>query len=596
MRVSGTAILRCVLPWVFVVAASTAACSHGGGRRADVPPARPEPDSAAGPTVAAEADARPDAEPPRPKLFDEAELERLRQGILAEARANQTRECRRPLLRGVPRPRRADEDLLELVMGPSPAAACRDAVHGNGGVLIPLTRYLGDVRPAGMPKRRLPFARPADQPLGKWASAFQQVDTACASLPEMIRRAANHEDACNPYLPGRRALPLLLGQLDIARAAGLIARRWMRAGRFEEAGRLLLDAVRVSQDFGRGGGWVSAMIAVVAMETLAAEVELLFNAPAPFPDGLAASLQAELTALLASEPHPSDHFADDCLQLELQDILPALMPAGWMPPGGWDAGREPDPAADAAPASAVPAGYPPATPPADAQALALLAAQDIRDRFLSACPPGCAREGCVDGIETAVAALGRGLDLRREGLELLTAGLRPGADLAAVRSRIRELLVEATVALTMPLYAEFPARTLARPFLLAAFRLHAAFRAVTDETGRCPRLSDFDREPLLSARADAPVGRRLQIDGGEEPGTYRVTTERPLWTPKADDDPTEVRPFLVLRCPGARELPDLPPPEEEPADAEPGDAAPSDAVPAAPEPPERACGTPRDPV
>ncbi|MBI5503008.1 MAG: hypothetical protein HY907_22375 [Deltaproteobacteria bacterium] len=561
MDPTGSGLLCRVAAWAALAVVSGMACARGSERRAD------------GASVVVPADAGRQASGPdvasRPRLFDEARIEALRDEFLEQAAANRTRVCRRPVLRGETLPGPADDDLLAIVADTGPAAACRAAVYENGRVLVPLTRFIADSVPAGTPRRSPPPARPLDQPLGEFGEVFEMVEAACAGLPEAIRRAVGHEDACNPYLPGRRAMPRMREQVNVARAAGLLARRSMREGRLEEAGRLLMDALRLGQDFGRGGSWIGPMISTVAIRVLAGDVELLFNAPSAFPEGLAASLQAELTALLSSEPHPSEYFADDCLQVVLQDLLPSLMPAGWTPPGGWDVDKGP-PNTVTGEGEASGDGEGNDVAPRDARALALLATRSVRERFLSACPRESTREACIDGIAAAVAALGDSFKTMVEGHELLEAALQPNPDGAALREQVVRLLVDATAITAMEMLARFPRETQTRTFWLAALRLHAAFRAATDAAGSCPTLAAFDEEPLLSARGDAPVGRLLQVDAGEASETYVVTIARPLWTPRPEDDATESHPFLLLRCPGARELPALPVPT---APAETVDAA-----------------------
>lgn len=495
------------------------------------------------------------------RLVGEDEVASLIAGILKEAEANAHRVCRRPVLRGEALPGPADDDIAAVVEDPGPATDCRASVQRSRDLVVAATRYAAESLPAGWRPRSIPYARPMDEPASGPAATLDEAEHACARATEALGRAVSHEDSCDPYLAGRRARPVLAGLADLTHGIGLVARQWMREGRIEDAARLLLDGLRFFQDLGRGGTWVSAMIGVALARILAPDIELLFDFPGQFPAGLAASLQGELTALLAAEPHPSVHFADECLDSELQDVLPNLMPDGWTPPGGWDDGTKPGPARATSTSGSM--------DPRDEQALSLLALQEVRDRFLSACPAGCTREACAAGVASATAAAPGSAELRGKALGLIHAALQPGAEAGAQRTRLRKMMVESLVGLAMPMFAGFPARTQERIFLLAGFRLLAAFRQVTDATGRCPQPADFDQEPLLSARRDAPGGGLLQVEVNEPSRTYLVTTAAPLWTSRPHDDPTESHPFLVLRCPAARELPAAPVPATEPVNAGP---------------------------
>jgi hypothetical protein len=492
----------------------------------------PSPPAADTPGTAAETGTR-DA---RSRWVTEDELAAWRREAEAEADANRVRRCPRPPLRGDPLPDPADDDLAAFVEPPDDLAECVDTVQAVRTELLAL-RHPVDEPPQGLPRRLPGWWRALDDP-GLPVDAIRRVEQACAGLPDRLRRAVSHDDACSPYAPGRRRVPSVQPPVRLAQALEVLAREALAAGRPDRAADLALDTLRLGQDLRRGPvSWLVAVVSLVFTETAAGALQAVLDLPGALPDGLAARLSAELEQLAATEPHPAAWIDGDALGTVLQELLPVLAEPGWEPPGGRNGARE----------RRAPILVARGLPAADQAALGWAGLRRIREAFRAACPPDTAVRACVDGL----LAAGRGLGAAaREpaGVAALEAELRDAGVDERTTAALRERVVAVIAGVGAPLLARQAPRLLGAPLWLAELRLSVAFRRLAEATGGCPGAADFTRPPL-SAIVDPTTGGPLAVVAGPEPGILVVRPELPLPRLEETRAPADPGPVLALRCP-----------------------------------------------
>lgn len=322
------------------------------------------------------------------EAVSEADLPAIEESVLAQARANQTRQCTRPVLRGAALPGPADDDVLALLDPAGAHAGCYAAIDGKELDLRAAWQPDGD-------KGSIRQARPLDHPEA-WDAAAVAIARACDGVPEALARAVAHQDACSPYLPGRRGQGTLKSFVSLAWATMAKARERARGGDARGAIELLLDFVRLGQDFGRGGSsFTEAMLAAVTLRLVAADIGMLLGSPALDAAALAA-LGEQLDRLLDSEVHPSAFLHAKKLELALYSLLPLLHGRDWLPPGGFPAEH----AAAADPGS----GQNEAVEAVEERfaRMGLIMAEELDRDLAQRCPAQASLRQCVDGLQVRV--------------------------------------------------------------------------------------------------------------------------------------------------------------------------------------------------
>lgn len=451
----------------------------------------------------------------RERLVSAEEIAVLRAEVDELAQANQTRSCLRPVLRGTAVPGSAEDDLIALVEGADDTRAClkmlrhlaqEEHVDWSNGFLAGLSNADTQSRLWRSP---LPPASPlADDSLP------QQISEACAPVRLRLRAAGARKDACSPYLPGRRCSPeSLIVLLDLAKAVAAMA--WLHVSRAElrPAAELLLDTLRFTQDLERGG---SSLIYVAmggaSTNFLAGVLELVVNSSTAQHTDLLAELEAQLTLLLSTEPHPHTFIEAEYLTFVLDMVLPKLEPGEAFPPGYdffWSAATSRSREGKASDRSLKTLG----ADQRDDMAMAWLASAEIfRDR-VAACPatstPRACREAVTElhaGYAKAVGANESGWPIfnRLEG-KMLVAMFREGDPHQAFRQTIVKVLKA-----TVPNLASHFLSQSRRRFLLASARLAVAYRRLAFSRGSCPGPAEMAAE-LGEYGADPDSGLPMTV-------------------------------------------------------------------------------------
>ncbi|MBI2892253.1 MAG: hypothetical protein HYY06_01785 [Deltaproteobacteria bacterium] len=447
------------------------------------------------------------------RLVPEAEIAELKRSLMATMAENRTRVCKRPLLRGQALEGSADEDIRALIEPTGDLAACLEATRADG-----VREALAFPAAEGAEEPPIRTARPLGDP-ASLTPAIQEVDARCGMLPEAIGRAVGHEDACSPYLTGRRPEPSLLPYLGVCRAVAARARHLGQEGQLAPALRLLFDALRLGQDLSRGGpGLLIPMMSAAGGELLLPQAEVLLQSGALSAED-ASSLASELDTLIANEVHWSEFLRGEYADMALYMVLPQLEPAGWVPPGGWPDGMGSPTGQDASGALRTKSM---GLPPRDEEALAWVALDETTRGKRAACPASATLQTCIAALaRLTTETVARGTKL---GLPPLSRG-----PTKATRRQILDIL-EGIAAPADAKYARRYARRLAR---LAAMRIHLeARRAAT-----CPAEGDFGRTPLQELLSPAALGGTLGVvraDGGVDvapPDWLAGTANRrePIW-------------------------------------------------------------------
>lgn len=448
-------------------------------------PSTATPEGAAGgsePREAAQVTPGPEA------LVSEAELTPLQAALNAFVTESQARRCPVPPLRGEARPGRADA-AIEAILRPSTPelVACAEAAE----------------------RHRDALAKQAD---GEPDPEVLEVVEACDALDDAVHAAAAHEDACSPYLAGRRGLPKILRALALGRAVAARAQTHARAGRQEEALSLALDWLRVTQHLSRGPGapLLAAMAGNAAVDTMIQGVVAPLLGPGASAT-LAERAERELALLLDGEPRFADLLAYERYALPLQTVLPGLRGRGWEPPGGFDEGGRP------MEGGTLGAEFP-GVGEREALMLAWIAMDRNGERMTAACPPEATLTECRTGLARLQDAT---LAKQPKGLGSLLAVAAAEDQRAAVRDQILTILES----IAQPSFARYVDRLALRRFQLAAARVHAAVAVSRARTGTCPTVAELE----------APHwAERLQVPGVAEAMTVEASDVGIVLTPPAE--------------------------------------------------------------
>ena len=429
------------------------------------------------------------------EAVSEADLPDIEESILAQARANQTRKCIRPVLRGAARPGAADDDVLALLDPAGAHAGCYAAIDGKEM----------DLRAAWQPdgtKGSIRAARPLDHAQA-WDAAASAIASACDGVPDALARAVSHEDACSPYLPGRRGQGALKSFVSLAWATMAKARERARLGDVRGAIELLLDYVRLGQDFGRGGSsFTEAMLAAVTLRLVAADIGMLLGSPALDAGDLEA-LGEQLERLLASEVHPSAFLHAKKLELALYSLLPLLHGRDWVPPGGF-------PAEHVAPADAENQDELGAAEARFAR-MGLIVAEELDRDLAQRCPAQAGLRQCVDGLQARVR-----LAAEAAAMPPVAADGDPTRLHGEERRQVLDVMGNASAALDLKYVLHQAWRTAA----LEGFRIAVASRLSLLGGGPCPH-----RAGVASDR----LGGDITIEGAGAAHTVLA----PVWLEEA---------------------------------------------------------------
>jgi hypothetical protein len=423
-----------------------------------------------------------------PPVVPRGDLDVLESRLEATLVENRVRRCERPVLRGAPVPGPAAHDLALVATGGAALSACYDFLEEFAAVLFAPPD--GRERQTGLVNRFVEVCRP---------------------LPPALTRAVSHEDACSPFLPGRRGLPELGRLLRGIAAARQLAALTVLSGDAAAGARRFLDLIRYCQDLVRGG-----VPLVLVMQTSSLLEEIVVNDLHQLlgrPEVRAADLDAiaaGLDGLLASEPAFPQSVAADTTWLAVEAGLPMLRPPGWEPAGGFSHGRRIT-AKDRAP------DLFPWIPAAREGAVLFSAFMELDRRRRAACPPGATLPACFEGLRTLSSA------------QAASAG-RPGwlrwllvIGAPDVRAALRRELEARVLAMVDAPFEGYVVRFAGRAFHLAVARLLVEIHREIRRDGRCPGDGDLETERWRRVRADPVFGGLLAV-ARTGPVSYVITS------------------------------------------------------------------------
>jgi hypothetical protein len=427
--------------------------------------------------------------------------------FLAIAKSNASKSCPRPVLRGEPLPGKAAEDIIAVVEAQGEADPCDKAFEHMEEIF--LLEYCTDNSGAaedGFPRRRLcaiPPWRPARGSLNR--DVFDRDCAQCAPVLESLARAVAHEDACSPYLPGVRGVVGGYGE-RLPRLASLIASSALDAaaeGKMQKAAESLLDLIRFSQDFRRGGtSMIEPMTAAHVSPAAISALEQLLDRNEPLGAPLLAQIDGELAALLASEPHLSESLEGFTATTALYTILPMVLGPRWTPPGKTvgelrrPAGRDTHDGGH----------Y-------------LVDLHMARLAHRESCGPEDSYLACAEKMQALAARVAALVQVDRKDPRGWLDWLHNPTTAPPRWHGPWELAV-----LTLDDYIDDVREHGQTQFYLGALRLLAKYRALAEETKTCPWIEAFDRTELADARIDPYSGKPLRV---QEIGVGRFVVSSP---------------------------------------------------------------------
>lgn len=425
--------------------------------------------------------------PPRPRLVTDEELVQLEARLMARITAARPTACVRPVLRGEPVAGSATPKILTLIEQTGEIKSCTSALPNDDHAKV---RQMIDER----------------QP------AVRELEGRCgAPLAAMIHEAVVHGDACSPYQVGHRAHGELLPALQAARLVGLHSRRLADEGKPEAALWTLLELAAFSQDMARGSsGNVVRQVSSVLPTEAGDQAMAILNMSALSPAGLDA-LSTGVDRLLSAMPSFSETLLSEIDTFGLQDYLPKLKPKGWIPPGGWIHGY------DEHTAKSVGAPF---LDPREEAGFMLVANEVQAAKFVQACPPSATVRSCHDGL----AALAKTTDQSQAAVFAKVLALT-NASTDEARLAVRQLLVDAIVAIAASEYQTTPVKASGLVIRFGAVRLHVEILRFVAATRRCPTLAELDAPPFEALRSPAALGDRLVI----EAATDGFAIKSPAW-------------------------------------------------------------------
>lgn len=466
----------------------------GGPSSKPVPPPPPPPPAPKVTTAAP--DAGVPSEPGR--VFSDAEIAAYETGLLARVAVNKSLVCKRPVLRGTPTTGPADADIIAFT---EPSGALADCLRE--------TRALED---GG--------ARLRDVVASRSPAVLALVKRCGPLLEAAIGTAIAHEDACSPYLAGRRVEPPeLMTPIAAAHILGVYVQ--LRAERGDPVGAMWLvaEAARMFQDLGRGPTFLMPPMIGNAATRLVLEVSQ------PIVDKLTRKQAAQLVpvfdALVASEPRFGDVLRGEAQYMGLMTGLANMKGSDWVPPGGTRVELQQD--------NRLVGG---SFHPLDEAALLVGTAEQLERDLVTACPADATYKACVEGLQAMAAkATSPTTDkatVHKTLVELATRRDTP-ENREKVRLEIKQLLLDITSNVARPRYAGYVANRAMGVGRLVATRIALGVR----QTGTCPTTS-----PPNSA-----LGAELELE--REGKTLKVVVPKWARNPEKPED-SVVR---TIRCP-----------------------------------------------
>jgi hypothetical protein len=470
----------------------------------------------------------PIIEDPFEDLSFEEQAKAAAHEFLAIAKANATKSCKRPVLRGTPLPGKAADDIIAAVEPAGENDSCLLSLTEEKDLRLRNFYFgYGEFSQDGFPPRKLGTVRPFDND-SKTREPFDHLLTACA--PALVRagKAVAHTDACSPYLPGVRKIKNEDGYSMHVRFTMLVAVSMIeraRAGERKIVLEMILDQIRFEQDLHRGGtSLINAMIATAGTGRLVPVLEWILNRPDPLGSPLLAQIDREFAALVASEPHPSEFLDGDTVDTAVFSALPMLLGPRWSPPG--KVIGKPDEAIAFGPINA---------------RLMLVTEHRNRLAYLIACRPENTPAACFFNMdemsEKAADTYNTDRKSRSRWVEWIRdpARVRPNGETPSFVSF-----------LSLVAFKNYVLKHGQTRFYLGALRLLARYRALAEKTGSCPGIEAFDRPDFADARIDPYSGKPLRVEVVGD-GRFLVSSPEKLELGPYPNDAINIR----VKCPFA---------------------------------------------
>lgn len=444
---------------------------------------------------------------------------------------NQSASCERQVLRGEPLPGKAFADqyaVQECAEDTKPCLDLHRALSRDDVTL--LDKFV--VRPAEVQNRYWGMS-PLPKSSSKMDETVLGVVETCRPLIARIQRAVRHVDSCSLYLPGTNCNNTHQTQLWALRSLAASALAAAADGDDKRALEMILDGLRFSQDMVRGGvGLLAASASAAAASQTAPVLEAILNRKEPLPEELLNSVLGQLETLLNSEAHPSAMLQGEYLTTVAASLTQELYPdeknligdVCFEPFPKWKVFETRSPVgADAR----------------DAANLYWLVLDRCFSEYFAACPPSLSPSECQHGLKkcekknnTSNSAPG---DFAEQISDLVgTAG-------AEVSGKTLDTIID-LARFACPQHSIFIGLHGTRPFIIAAARLHAAYRLEADRNKRCPGIEAFDEPPLSQLRVDPFTKEPLKVTV-EGTSTFVIEPPKPMF----DEQPYR-RVWITIRC------------------------------------------------
>lgn len=437
-------------------------------------------------------------------LVTAAELDAFERDVTTMAKDNATKVCKRPVLRGQALAGSADEDIEELLF--KVGTPCFEAIGKlrEGGftdsIREPSTRGVARARPVTSEEW---LTQPVREALAT-----------CRDIPEMLRRAVGHEDACSPFLPGRRPNERFMPIVRLGWAVAIRARALVAEKRPIEAAEHIFDYLRLSQDLVRGGGTLlSAMIAMAAFNIVLPELELALNAPMLGAED-AAALAKQFEGLRQTEVSVVEAMESEMIHVGLYMVLPALKDGSWQPPGGYPEGEN----------GRQPLGATAVVDPLERQGQVFTweAVQRVHARLARSCTPPKTVKQCLDELQAARDRVDGKVEDANANVSALIASMLKAGDR---HSLIRRRIVDVLDAVMFGVYPKYVRKYAWRAAALSAFGL-----ALHARINGCDSLEQLDHDILGERLLINREGSRVEVaapawlgDDSEGDGPVRLT-------------------------------------------------------------------------
>ena len=431
-------------------------------------------------------------EDPLDDLAFEEQAKEAAHEFLAIAKANATKSCPRPVLRGTPLPGKATDDIIAVAETMETADACSAALDDECALELLDSYFVGGrSQYDGFPRRMLGTVAPLDD--GVKRAPITDLLNVCAPELAHIEKAVAHEDACSPYLPGVRRVDDHVKYLDLGKLVASSAIERTRAGETREAVESLLDLIRFGQDFHRGGApAVEAVLPSTASATAISTIEWILNRPEPLGAPLLSQIDRELAMLVESEPHPSEFLYGENVAEALLLALPSFFGSNWSPPGKVVA--EPSETEDSC-----------ATDNLTARKL-LVSLHKVRLAYAKSCKRDAPAVACHFRIEQLEERMHRS---SWEGRNSPARWLDWITDPKAGPPNGENPFTLATY--HVGAYNGYVQRHGVTRFYLGALRLLTRYRARVEETSVCPGIEAFDLPSFAEARTDPYTSFPLRV-------------------------------------------------------------------------------------